>query len=182
MGRDKAKLLLGNETMLDRQLRLLRLVCRFVAVLGPRALVAGLDVPAFPDELPGRGPIGGIYTGLKRTRTDFNLFLGCDLPFMEVAFLHFLCQQALESKADVTVPKSRDHRLQPLCAIYRRRTLGAVQRSLELGENKVSRFFSRVRCVVIPWREIVRAGFAARIFDNMNTLEDYQAATKRLFV
>ncbi len=182
MGRDKAKLLLGRETMLDRQLRMLRPVCRSVAVLGPRAIVTGLDVPVFPDEMPGRGPLGGIFTGIKRTRTEFNLFLGCDLPFLEVAFLRYLCKRALECQADVTVPKSQNHRLQPLCAVYRRRALGAVRTSLESGENKVSQFFSRVRCVVIPWRDIARGGFAARIFDNMNTPEDYQAATKLLFV
>ncbi len=180
MGTDKAQLRFGEERMLDRQLRLLRSVCRSAAVLGPLESLMGRDVPVFPDELPGRGPLAGLYTGLKNTRTEFNLLLGCDLPFVQVRFLRYLCWRALASQADVSVPQSRDRWIQPLCAVYRRRALGVVRASLELGQNKVSGFFSRVRCVVIPWREIAQGGFAPRIFDNMNTLEDYQAA-KRSF-
>ncbi len=187
MGRDKAKLLLGDETMVERQLRLLRSVCRSAVVLGPPANLAGITsagspLPCWPDELPGRGPLGGLYTGLRRTRTDFNLFLSCDLPFMETPFLHMLCQRALECRADVTVPESRDHGREPLCAVYRRRALAAIRKSLAAAEYKVDRFFSRVRCEVVPWSEIARAGFAPRIFANMNTPEDYEAAKAAIAV
>ncbi len=179
MGQPKPKLELGGETMLERQIRLLRMVSRSVAVLGPPGSYLGLAVPIFPDEVPSRGPLGGLYTGLHRTHTEYNLFLGCDLPFMEARFLRFLSQRALESQADVTVPESRDG-YEPLCAVYRRRALGAVRASLMAGENKVSRFFLRVRCRRIFWREIARAGFAPRIFDNMNTPGDYAEAVQRL--
>lgn len=179
MGRPKALLVLGNETMLQRQIRWLRSVCRFVAVLGEPTSFPGLDVPVFSDELPGRGPLGGLYTGLLRTRTEFNLFLSCDMPFIEGRFLHYLCHRALESRADVTVPAFREHEYHPLCAVYRRRALWAVRASLEAGENKVRRFFVRVRCRVLDGREIARGGFAPWIFDNMNTPEDYQAAVQK---
>jgi molybdopterin-guanine dinucleotide biosynthesis protein A len=178
MGEDKSKLVLAGEAMLERQLRLLRSVCRSVAVLGPAGSHPGLDVSVFPDELDGRGPLGGLYTALGRTRTEFNLVLGCDLPFLETGFLRYLCRRALDTQADVTVPESRRGRFEPLCAVYRRRALEAVRRSLESGENKVSRFFSQVRTEVIPWRDLSRAGFSPRIFVNMNTPQDYEAAKK----
>lgn len=180
MGREKSSLRIGGETMLERQVRLLRLVCRWVGVLGPPARFPGLKVPVFPDEICDRGPLGGLYTGLLRTRTDFNLFLSCDLPFMDAGFLRYLCQRAFKSRADVTVPESRCHKFEPLCAVYRRRALGAVRGSLEQGENKITRFFSRVSCEVISWQEMGRAGFEPRIFVNMNTREDYEDVKRRL--
>lgn len=183
MGRDKSQLQLGGVTMVERQLRLLRSVCHFVGVIGPPEKFKGLvipglpeEVPCWPDDLSGRGPLAGLLTGLRRTRTEFNLFLGCDLPYTQARFLHFLCERALAVEADVTIPQSRGHGLEPICAVYRRRALGAIRTRLEAGENKVSSFFSRARCQVIPWREIARAGFAPRIFDNMNTPGDYEAA------
>lgn len=179
MGQPKEVLVLAGETMLERQIRLLRAVSSFVAILGSPKCSPGLDVPVFPDEMPGRGPLGGIYTGLLRTRSEFNLFLSCDLPFMEVRFLQYLCRRGLESPAGVTVPESREHGYETLCALYRRRALWAVRASLAAGENKVSSFFPRVRCQVLPWREIARAGFPTRIFDNMNTREDYEAVRRR---
>ncbi len=176
MGVDKATLVLGHETLIGRELRLLRFICRFVAVIGPASKLSGLDVPVFADEMPGRGPLGGIYTGLRRTRTEFNLFMSCDLPFMESRLLGFLCDRALETEADVTLAQSSDKRLQPLCAVYRRRALTAVRTTLDSGDGKVSRFFPRVHCNVVPWKELDRAGFLPRTFGNMNTREEYEAA------
>ena len=191
MGRPKAALLLGDETMLARQVRLLKSVSRSVAVAGRPAgfevleahgirSALGGDVRLLPDELPGRGPLGGIYTGLAWTRTEFNLFLGCDLPFMETRFLRYLAAKALACGADVTVPESADGKLQPLAAVYRRRARAAVKASLESGENKVTRFYADVLCEVVKWPEIAHAGFPQRIFDNMNTPADYENAVRQL--
>jgi molybdopterin-guanine dinucleotide biosynthesis protein A len=180
MGRSKPHLLLGHETMLERQIRLLRSVCCSVAVLGPPQVFTGLAVPVFADEFIGQGPLAGLYTGLRRTRTEYNLFLSCDLPFMEVRFLRYLSGRALEAGADVTVPESRERGFHPLCAVYRRRALWAIRESLLAGENKVSRFFRRVRCQVVTNREIGRARFGPRIFDNMNTPNDYDRARQLL--
>lgn len=178
MGRSKAHLMLGHETMLERQIRLLRRVASAVAVLGPPEAFADLDVPAIPDELPGRGPLGGIYTGLLHSRREFNVFLGCDLPFMQARFLIYLCGRALASQADVTLPRTPVRGYQPLCAVYRKRALWAIRTNLDRAQNKISRFFSKVRLEVLEWPEIHRAGFSARIFDNMNEPEDYVQAQR----
>ena len=167
--------------MLDRQIRLLYSVARRVAVVGgfPGYLDA-FDVPQVPDAMAGRGPLAGLYTALLESRTEFNLVLGCDLPFVSRRLLGYLATCAKASGSDVTVPRSRDGRLQPLCAVYGRGALYAVRTRLLLGENKLSRFFPSVRCTVIPWRELADAGFRAPVFDNMNTPEDYAYARTRL--
>jgi len=179
MGRPKDQLVVGGEKMLDRQIRLLRAVSRSVVVLGPAERLARLDAPVISDEKPRLGPLGGIYTALNMTRTEYNLFLGCDLPFITAQFLRFLCDKALASEADVTVPESPRRQLHPTCAIYRRRARSAVRASLESGDFRVRAFFPRVECLVLPWPEIAHRGFHPRIFDNMNTPADYEAA-KRL--
>lgn len=189
MGRPKALLVLGGETMLERQVGLLRSVAHEVFVVGWPASLPTLSalkdlrgVRCLSDDWCGRGPLGGIYTGLKRTRTEYNLFVGCDMPFIEADFLRYLCRRAFKSRADVTVPKSHEGWLNPLCAVYRPRTLDEIRESLEAGENKITRWFARVRCDVVPWREIACAGFASTVFDNMNTLKEYEAAKEKLSV
>ena len=178
MGQPKHLLMLDGETMLERQMRLLRSVCRAVAVIGLAEFPPDPRVAVLPDAISGRGPLGGIYTGLLHTRTEYNLFVGCDLPFLDARFLGFLARCALDAQADITVPEDRQGRVEPLCAIYRREVGAFVRASLREGANKTSGFFSRVRCRVVPWREIARAGFTPRIFDNMNTPEDWQAAVR----
>jgi molybdopterin-guanine dinucleotide biosynthesis protein A len=180
MGRSKAHLLIGHETMTERQILLLCSLCRSVAVLGPPEQFRSIGVPVFADRLPGRGPLAALYTGLLLTHTEYNLFLSCDLPFMRVRFLRYLCGRALGSCADVTVPESREHAFHPLCAVYRRRALWAIRTSLLAGQGKVSSFFRRVRRQVLTTGEIARAGFGSKLFHNMNTVEDYEAVKKWL--
>ncbi len=35
------------------------------------------------DKIPGKGPLGGIYTGLNYSDTFYNFILACDMPFIE---------------------------------------------------------------------------------------------------
>jgi molybdopterin-guanine dinucleotide biosynthesis protein A len=181
MGRAKASLLLDGEPLVERQIRLLRSAARQVVVVGGSpGHLDELDVPCLPDAIAGRGPLAGIYTALLESRTEYNLVLGCDLPFVYRRLLAWLALRALADGSDVTVPRSRDGRLQPLCAVYRRRVLYAVRTRLAMGENKLSGFFSMVHCTTIPWWELADAGFRASVFDNMNTPEDYEYARKRM--
>lgn len=178
MGRAKQDLALGGEPMLSRQIRLLRSLCGQVGIAGgskPRN-----DESDFycEDEWPGRGPLGGIFSGLARARTEYNLFVGCDMPFLTPAFLRYLGARAVAARASVTTPESRSLRVQPLCAIYRRGARAAIRMSLMRDANKTSGFYNRVCCLVIRWREISRAGFRPDIFTNVNTPADYEAAGK----
>ncbi len=178
MGHPKPLLVLGGKAMVERQVGLLSRVCCDVAVVGMTPGVSHHAICVFPDLIPHRGPLGGIFTSLLRTQTEYNLVVGCDLPFLDIRFLDLLARRALLGDADVTVPEDKWGTIQPLCAIYRRRARRVIRCSLERGENKTSGFFSRVRCHKIPWREIARAGYSSLIFGNMNTPADYEAAKR----
>lgn len=204
MGKPKQHLILAGETQMSRTLRLLGSVCGRVAVLGqeppisaagPASLTRAVgpegqkrpggsegetQLPFYEDVVPGRGPIAAIYTGLLRTRTEYNLFLSCDMPLLSAALLRLVCQHALTAQADVTVPESSDHHLQRLCAVYRRRVRGVIRAGLARGENKISGFYPHVLCEVIHWNKMSNAGFAANIFTNMNAPEDYLAVRRSL--
>ena len=180
MGRPKHGLMLGGETLLTRAVRKVRSVASRVYILGPEDWARGLDFVALPDEFPGNGPLGAIYTGLLHTRTEFNVFLSCDVPFMEARFLRYLVWQALGSRADVTLAATPHRGYQPLCAAYRRRALPAVRRCLAAGRNKVAGFFPVVQVRVLRWPELARAGFRPSIFDNLNTPADYEGAIMRM--
>jgi molybdopterin-guanine dinucleotide biosynthesis protein A len=181
MGCPKESLRIDGESMLKRQIRVLRSVVRRVVVVGrTAAYLDEFDVPIVPDAVANRGPLGGIYTALVESRTDFNLVLGCDLPFVSRELLACLVLRAMADGSEVTVPVSREGRLQPLCAVFRRRVLYAVRTRLALGESKPRSLFPRVRCTTIPWRELADAGFRAPLFDNMNTPEEYECARRRI--
>ena len=180
MGFDKARLPLGSESMLDRQIRLLRAICRSVSIIGPPDRFADAGIQVYEDEIPCQGPLGGIHTGLRRARTEFSLFLSCDMPLMDAGFLRYLCEQALVSRASATLPPPWAKGVYPLCAVLRRRVLSAVRSSLSLGQNQVGRFFKKVQRRTISKAEFARAGFSPRIFYNANTPEEYEKVRRQL--
>jgi molybdenum cofactor guanylyltransferase len=176
MGRPKHLLQFSGKTLLARQLDLLRCTCRSVTILAsPENLLStGMSgFPAVKDRIPHCGPLGGIYTGLAISKTEYNLFLGCDLPLMENRFLRFLCERALAGEADVTIPVCGPDDYQPLCAVYRRRARAVIRASILRGDYKVTRFFRHVVCRKISFQELTHAGFDRRIFTNVNTPEEW---------
>lgn len=179
MGRPKHTLALGGETLLVRAVRVAQSAAGRVMILGPAERARGIAVPALPDDVAGCGPLGALFTGLRHTRTEFNLFLSCDLPFLPPSFLTILATLACESGADATLGALPGGRLQPLAAIYRRRARHAVGVSLDSGRYKMTHFLRRVEVRVFDWREAERAGFRPSIFDNLNTPDDYARACGR---
>ncbi len=179
MGRSKAALVIRDESMVARQTRMVGRVCRRVAVVGPAGDLPRLEVPVIADEIPGRGPLAGLYTALGHCPTEFAMVLSCDLPFMEPGFLRYLARRARASRADAVVPESREGLLQPLAAVYRRRLRRLLRVRLENGENKVRDFLANLRLEVLRWPEVAAAGFHPQLFANMNTPEDYAEAVRR---
>jgi molybdopterin-guanine dinucleotide biosynthesis protein A len=179
MGRPKAQLRLGGATLLERQVRLLASVCGQVVVVGAN-VDAPSGVPLIPDIFPGRGPLGGIHAALAASRTEFNLIVACDLPFLSRRLLLGLVHLATATGADVTVPEDRARRTVPVCAVYRKAIQGIVRIRLANGLNKADGYFRSVRVHRVAWSQIRRAGFPSHIFDNINRPEDFAEARRRL--
>ena len=81
MGRDKARLPLGNRSFLQ------------VITEAARELDAPIEA-IFDDELPGCGPVGGIATAFNRFRLEAGLFLSCDMPLISAETLKQLIRES----------------------------------------------------------------------------------------
>jgi molybdopterin-guanine dinucleotide biosynthesis protein A len=174
MGCDKSRLPFGPESLVDRQFSLLRALCRSGAIIRPRERFAGTRIQVYEDEISGRGPLGGILAGLRKSRTEFSLFLGCDMPLRDERFLRHLVEQAFASPALTTVAPPCAVGRYPLCALLRRGAMARLGSCLESGQYQVGRFFSRSPRRTISKAEFARAGFSTRIFSNLNTPEEYE--------
>jgi molybdopterin-guanine dinucleotide biosynthesis protein A len=80
MGRDKARLRLGRRTLLGH--------------VRAQAQKLGIPVRIVRRDLVTRcGPLGGVYTGLKTSRAEAEIFLACDMPFVSAAWLRLLLKE-----------------------------------------------------------------------------------------
>jgi len=80
-GADKAMVVVGGRTLLERALDAVGAAHKIVAV-GPRR-AAPTDVVWTQEEPPGGGPLSGIATGLVETSEPVVVVLGVDFPFVD---------------------------------------------------------------------------------------------------
>jgi molybdenum cofactor guanylyltransferase len=178
MGSDKAFLQLGGETLLSRALKLAGAVTREVRIIGDARKFADFG-EVIEDVYRDRGPLGGIHAALSASATELNLILALDLPFLTPEFLEYLIVQAQKSSATVTVPRAGGG-LQPLCAVYRRAFAEVAEQSLREGKNKIDALFAKVETRVIEEDQLIKAGFSAEMFRNLNTPEELGKAKSTL--
>lgn len=97
LGHDKANLKIhsgaGITDLLERSMKLLRLVVDDVAVVGRHAP----GYPSVPDLIARKGPVGGIASALAAFPHEAVLVLSCDLPFMNIATLRRLLEARAQS-------------------------------------------------------------------------------------
>lgn len=174
MGADKAFVTLEGRTLLARALELVRAVTDNVSIVGDRAKFTAF-AQVVEDVFPGCGPLGGIHAALRASSAELNLMLAVDVPFASPALLQYLIERARSSSAVVTVART-DEGWQPLCAVYRREFAGAAENALQQGRYKIDALFGAMQVEAISEVELNAAGFSSKMFRNLNTREELEAA------
>ena len=179
-GRDKGLVDLAGKTALQRACDLVGDVAGSVQVVALAERYPDLRALIVADRWPGEGPLGGIITALRATKSDktgatWNLIISCDMPFLTRAWLEYLCTSALASDAEMVVPRS-EHGLEPLCACWRTSAADSLQRAFEDGVRKVTEAMKRLRMETLDETDWKRFDSAGQLFWNMNTPQDYQEA------
>jgi molybdopterin-guanine dinucleotide biosynthesis protein A len=181
-GKDKALVVLNHQTMLVRSTELVRSACGNVKIVSANGKYENPPAEIVKDGWPGEGPLGGILSALYETATtsaevQWNLMVGCDMPFLTREWLAFLCDRANESKAQVVVAES-ENGLEPLCACWKAEGLPALQAAFDSGIRKVTEAMKRVPMEVLDEPSWKRFDTDGRLFWNMNTPEDFEEARR----
>src|SRR5712671_4759625 len=167
-GRDKALVEIDGIPMLLRMRALLGEVSRPVIVIAPPLRYAALGVTAVSDRWEGQGPLAGIITALLSTNesgsgAEWNLIVGCDMPFLTREWLTYLVDRALASGASIVAPQSALG-LEPLCACWHTGATGKLQYAFEDGVRKVTEAMKRVSMEVVDESDWKRFDKAGRLF------------------
>ncbi|MGH9814306.1 MAG: molybdenum cofactor guanylyltransferase, partial [Candidatus Acidiferrales bacterium] len=184
MGGDKALLPLAGRPLVLHMVEKLRPLVAEVALIGAPERYAHLGLPVLPDCEAGRGPLAGIVTALRATRFDWNLIVACDLPFLDPALLELDLNEAAAATdfCDAIVPQTEagPKGWQPLAAAYHRRCLPAFERVLASDHPKISRAYDSLRVRALTPDALARFAFSPRMFNNVNSPEDYAEAKRIL--
>ena len=175
MGRDKALLVLGEQTFVGRLAQEFS-ECREVflsAALKTDYSQYGLRVLA--DENQDVGPIEGIRQSLRYAKTDYVFICAVDMPFVKKEMIRYLTE-FISSDYDAYVFRDGD-RIHPLCGIYTRAVLPAAQKMIADGRYRLRELLSRVRTKYV---DVGMSCFSPETLRNINTPADYSAIRQPL--
>ncbi len=169
-GRDKAFLTIDGESFIERKIRQLSpLFKELIITVRDKNLYRNLPASIVEDPIPGQGPLMGLYSGLKKSRSDINFVTTVDSPFMNPALIGWLMDEIGDYEAHV--PRHGNY-TEPLFAVYRKSCIPFIERTLSHG--RVISFYPYIR-VKYAEEEIIRGlDPEFRSFMNINSLEEYQ--------
>ena len=179
MGRDKRSLQWEGEPFLDR-------ICHLMMSLFDEVLVvtaeedydcSHLSVRVVTDQIPGKGSLGGLYTGIIEAKNFLSFVVACDMPFLLEKSIGLVC---LDPPSDISVVKLSNGP-QPLHARYSKRCAPVIQQMIQEGDLKIQNLFSRSGLTIHNIEESLFDDIDPfRLsFNNINTPADLEFARKR---
>jgi molybdopterin-guanine dinucleotide biosynthesis protein A len=170
LGRDKTMVPVGGRPVIERMIALLeRHALPVKLITGNAAAYARYGLAIVADVYPGCGPLSGIHAALESSATDYVLVLSGDMPLVR----DDLVERLLSACAghDITLYKHKN--FEPLCAVYRRSCLEALEELLRHGDGRIIDLFPALTVKVLRTGE-------PEVFTSINTDEDYRFIMSRL--
>lgn len=180
MGRPKAWLPFGDETLLQRVVRILGNVVDPIIVVAAPAQ----DLPPLPagvqvvhDECEHLGPLAGLTGGLAALchRVDAAYLSSCDVPFLQPAFVSRII--SLLGDAALALPQV-DGYLHPLAGVYRTDCLPTAQQLLAAGQLRLLSLCDALPHRIVTAQEIAAVDPTFQSLRNLNTPENYAEALR----
>ena len=175
MGRDKAALAFGDETLLARVVRLVGEVASDVVLVAREGQELPGGLQAVRDPAEGLGPLAGIAVGLGAIRGERALVVACDMPLLRPALARRLLE--LSHGLEAVVPVIDGFPV-PTCAVYTRAVAGRALELVAAGELRPKALFERIKTRFLPGDELRDVDPGLESFLDCDTRESYQAALR----
>jgi len=169
MGSEKGSIRIGNSYLYKYPLAVLEKVCDEILISTCNDSLFQEKYPRICDEVKGIGPMGGIYSCLKRSSNEINLVLSYDMPLLNPSLFKLLISESMGYH--IVLPALGEGRPQPGCGMYSRSAAGlmeemiarkdfALNHMLKHSKSRIVRITKDMDC----WRP--------DLFLNINSKED----------
>lgn len=170
MGTPKAFLEFQGKPFIWYCIEALKPLTKKIVVVSDDSRFEAFPITRISDEIKESGPVGGLYSGLNYSNTQFNLVLSCDVPCIQTSMLQRLVE-AMDETIDV-IQLAGPEKSHPLLALYQKRCTNYLKQQLENDER-------RLREVVAPLKTktLIITGEEAKQLKNINTKKEYKELT-----
>lgn len=180
MGEDKRYLVVGEQTLLERGLAVLRSIFQEVlVVIAQDSPPLDIEARVVRDLVPDCGSLGGLYTGLTQVTAPYIFVAACDMPFLDPAVIAQFTNR--RTSTDIVMAKLAA-RLHPMHALYSKRCLPVVEQMIQARQLKIQEMVSgpSLRTRYVTEADLLTLDPSWRSFQNVNTPEDLAMARSLL--
>lgn len=117
-----------------------------IIIVGSNREYAQFGFELYPDLIPDVGPVGGAFTGLKHSGTEWNFLVACDMPFVNP---HLIDLNSVHDKnVDAIVPCYKKQP-EPFNAYYSIRCASIFEQRIQSGNYKFAKCFQYLNLSII---------------------------------
>jgi molybdenum cofactor guanylyltransferase len=180
LGHDKVLETVGNTSLLEQVIsRIDPLSKEIIIVTANERTFAQLasrpKIKVVSDIIPGQGSLGGIYTGLVKSDSFYNLVVATDMPFVNTSLLKYMI--GICEGFDFVLPRVNGL-FEPLHAIYSKNCIVPIESILNKGSKVIVELFNYVKVKYIEAEEVDKFDPQHLSFFNINTKEELELAKK----
>ena len=170
LNQDKANLRLSGNLLIDWVISKLKLIVNNNIIIVGTPKKYSYFPEVVQDIFPQKGPLAGIYSGLKVSPTFYNLIVGCDMPFLQKELLWYM-RKNIDSE-DIIIPRYGKDYIEPLLAIYSKSCLEIMEKNLKRDILSIRLIFPYLKVKYIEDEEITKLDPRYLSFFNINFEKD----------
>lgn len=165
MGTDKGLMRLNGKPMIQHVLDPMARICHRILVVSGNPMYGMFGFELVKDEAPDFGPVMGVLSGLRQSKTERNLVLSCDVPFITFDLLKQLVLLSVDTDVVVASSEKGTH---PLIAVYNRSCIPTFEKAIAEDEHRLRTVLDqlKVKELKIENEELIQ---------NMNTQTDLRS-------
>ncbi len=148
MKQDKALVKINNKTLLNKQIDKLSSIFNEIIISANTNYNCNYNI--IKDIHKDKGPIGGIYSILKKINTEKAFIIAVDMPYITQNIITKLINNC--SNYDITIPII-NNKTEPTCAIYSTKCINIIEKQLQLNNYKLTNFISMCKTNYVNFAE-----------------------------
>jgi molybdopterin-guanine dinucleotide biosynthesis protein A len=180
LGHDKVLETVGNTSLLEQVISRIDPLSKEIIIVTAKErtftqLASRPKVKIVSDIFPGQGSLGGIYTGLVKSDSFYNLVVAADMPFVNTSLLRYMI--GICEGFDFVLPRVNGL-FEPLHAIYSKNCITPIESILNEGKKVIVELFKYVKVKYVESDEVDKFDPQHLSFFNINTKEELELAKK----
>jgi molybdopterin-guanine dinucleotide biosynthesis protein A len=185
MGRDKRELMIGRKSFLEIAVEKAKKISSDVVLsFGDESQekMDFEDVTVVVDEIKDRGPIFGLYSALKKCKSEYTAVIPLDTPLLEPSiYSRMLAEIEKNLEVEAVIPRS-PLGLEPLMGVYQTQVfLSACENAIKNGIERVMDVVSSLKNVkILDLDEFISVDPKLLSFHNVNTQADLDRLMEKM--